>query len=176
MGFEPRARHRLLLVCRSSKDPVLRQELALALEERSMSLVPSTDLAREIDECPDCRRPNEGPSGRDGLCHAHRARWNLEACMARPEEDDMTGGYLERLVRRAIAAEPTGSSVLSALEFQARALDMVWEAHRRGAAQLPPGVAATLERARSAVPSYLRGGAAPTLHRRTRDEEQLELR
>lgn len=173
MGFEPNARHRLMLVCRSADDPILREELALALEDRSMSSIPSTELARQIDECPDCHREGVARGGRDGLCSTHRSRWNLEACMTR-QNDDMATGYLERLVRRAIASETSGASVLTALEYQARALDMVWEAHRRGAAQLPPGVADTLERARSAIPEYLLGGAAAPF--RMPDEEPLETR
>jgi hypothetical protein len=177
MGIEPNARARLKLVCRSTKDPILRQELAFALEDRSMSLVPSCGLVREIEECPDCSTVvDDGRvSGRDGLCETHRARWNLEVCQAKSDADDMADAYLERLMRRAIASGTSGAELLSAFECQARALDMVWEAHRRGAAQLPPRVAASLERARTAVPSFLQGGvSAPS--RRTQAEEQLEFR
>lgn len=123
-----------------------------------MSLVPSKELADEISRCPDCHPVEVGGLTREGLCPRHRSRWNLEACTAESESTELAGGYLERLVQRAIASEHTGSSFLSALETQARALDVIWEAHRRGAAQLPPKVAATLERARSAVPGFLAGG------------------
>lgn len=176
MGFEPKARTRLALVCRTTQDPILRQELAFALEDCSMSLVPSRDLVAEIEECPDCSISMENGSawGRDGLCETHRSRWNLEVCLARPEVDDMTGAYLERLVRHAMASGTSGAELLTALEAQARALEMVWEAHRRGAAQLPAPVAASLERARTAVPTFLRGGASAA--RRTRSEERVELR
>ena len=176
MGFEPNARNRLKLVCGTTSDPILRLELAFALEDCSMSLVPSRDLAREIEECPDCSTlgGSEVSSSRDGLCESHRARWNLEACLARPEVEDMANAYLERLVRRAIASESAGTELLSALECQARALEMVWEAHQRGAAQLPDRVAASLERARTAVPGFLKGGRG-SVPRRVQVEERAEV-
>jgi len=176
MGLEPKARARLALVCRTTKDPILRQELAFALEDCSMSLVPSRDLVAEIEECPDCSVSMDtgGPWARDGLCETHRSRWNLEVCLTRPEADDMTDAYLERLIRHAMSSGTSGAELLTALEAQARALEMVWEAHRRGAAQLPPRVAASLERARTAVPTFLRGGAPAA--RRARSEEHAELR
>lgn len=175
MGLEPHARARLRLVCRTTMDPILRQELALALEDRSMSMVPSGDLVREIEECPDCSTSmiGGGLSSREGLCEVHRARWNLEACLARPESEDMADAYLVRLVRKAIASGTAGAELLSAIECQARALEMVWEAHRRGAAQLPPRVAASLERARTAVPTFLQGGVPG---RRIHTEEGVEAR
>jgi hypothetical protein len=122
-----------------------------------MSLVPSTQLAGEIADCAECHPPLVGELSREGLCEIHRQRWNFEACTTTGDREEMAGGYLERLVQRAIASEPGGTGFLSALEAQARALDMVWEAHRRGAAHLPAPVAATLERARSAVPRFLSG-------------------
>jgi hypothetical protein len=179
MGLEPKARARLKLVCRSTKDPVLRHELAFALEDCAMSLVPSRDLVNEIDECPDCSVSMEdgGVPGREGLCETHRSRWNLEACLARPETEDMADSYLDRLVLRAMASGTTGAELLSAFECQARALDMVWEAHRLGVAQLPPGVAASLERARTAMPAFLQGGGGiHTTQRRSRSEERAEVR
>lgn len=95
--------------------------------------------------------------------------------MSSGASEEMAGGegYLERLVQRAIATEVGTTGFLSALECQARALDMIWEAHTRGAAQLPAPVAASVERARTAMPSYLRGsGTAP----RARIEERVEAR
>jgi hypothetical protein len=181
MGLEPNARTRLKLVCRSTKDPILRQELAFALEDYAMSLVPSLDLSREIEECPDCSTSmNDGlVPGREGLCESHRGRWNLEACLARPETEDMADAYLDRLLLRAMGSGTTGAELLSAFECQARALEMVWEAHRLGAAQLPPRVAASLERARTAMPGFLQGGGSGATHttqRRSRSEERVEMR
>src|SRR5215510_10374341 len=125
MGFEPNARTRLKLVCRSTNDPILRQELAFALEDFAMSLVPSRDLVNEIEECPDCtssmENEAEGLPSREGLCERHRARWNLEACLARPETEDMADAYLDRLMLRAMASGTTGAELLSAFECQARA-------------------------------------------------------
>lgn len=179
MGLEPNARTRLKLVCRSTKDPILRQELAFALEDCAMSLVPSHDLVNEIEGCPECSfvMEVEGVPSREGLCERHRARWNLEACLSRPEAEDMADAYLDRLMLRAMASGTTGVELLSAFECQARALEMVWEAHRRGAAQLPPRVAASLERARTAMPAFLQGGGGThTTQRRSRSEERAEVR
>ena len=98
--------------------------------------------------------------------------------MSSEAAEEMAGGegYLERLVRRAIATEDGKSGFLSALECQARALDMIWEAHTRGAAQLPAPVAASVERARTAMPGYLRGSAATRPSTRPRAEERAEAR
>ena len=52
------------------------------------------------------------------------------------------------------------TEILAAFRQQARALDAVWEAYRRGAAQLPDGVASGVERALVKVPRIL--GGAPT--------------
>jgi hypothetical protein len=178
MGFEPSARRRLQLVLSSCTDPILRQELASALEERSMSKVPSTGLACEIEQCPDCGFTRPEAIRRADLCQLHRSRWNLEACMTAGESDELAegGGYLERLVRRAIATEDGKSGFLSALECQARALDLIWEAHTRGAAQLPAPVAASVERARTAMPGYLRGSVTSGQGVRSRSEGRVEAR
>ena len=46
-----------------------------------MSFVPSAELLRDIALCAACTQ--DAPrAGRAGLCDDHRARWNLEACMA----------------------------------------------------------------------------------------------
>jgi hypothetical protein len=124
------------------------------------------DLAREIACCPLCRpatteqREGGRGTGRDGLCEVHRARWNLEACTnADRDADAMAGPYLESLMRRALATEDGGTQFLAAYERQARALDAVWEAHRRGAVKLPTSVADKVEQARAMPPCFLRGGA-----------------
>ena len=142
-----------------------------------MSKVPSQDLAQEIEACPDCGFTPREAIRRAQLCQVHRSRWNLEACMSAGESDESRGeGYLERLVQRAIATDTGTSGFLSALECQARALDMIWEAHTRGAAQLPEPVAASVERARTALPTYLRGSGAGRSLSRARTEERVEAR
>jgi len=161
MGFEPNARRRLRLVATATADPVLQNELAIALEEETMSLVPSVDLARAIARCPHCRPADVGTASREGLCEVHRSQWNLEACTTLEPAADrevMTGGYLESLLRRALATEDGGTQFLAAYERQARALDAVWEAHRRGAVHLPAAVADKVEEARVMPPRFLRGG------------------
>jgi hypothetical protein len=148
---------------------MLRHELASALEEDTMSLVPSVDLAREIARCPECRCSPSAVGGisRAGLCEVHRGRWNFEACTAgEPDREVMTGVYLESLMRRALSSEDGGTQFLAAYERQARALDAVWEAHRRGAVHLPEAIADKVEQARSSPPRFLRGGDQPVAHAR----------
>lgn len=157
MGFEPNARMRLRLLCDTTTDPLLRQELATALGEDAMPFVPSADLSREIATCTVCRSEGGGSLSRDGLCPEHRARWNLEACMSETTRD-VAGLQLERLMRRALASEEAGTQFLMAFQRQARALQVVWEAHQRGAALLPESVASAVEQARAEVPLFLLGG------------------
>src|SRR5690242_13703004 len=103
MGFEPNARRRLRLVAATATDPVLAHELVGALEEDTMSQVPSVDLARAIARCPHCRSSQNSASCRDGLCEVHRARWNLEACMQTTSDREvMIETHLETLLRRAL--------------------------------------------------------------------------
>jgi hypothetical protein len=148
-------------------DPVLGQELVGALEDETMEQVPSVDLARAIARCPHCNTLHAGTSSREGLCEAHRARWNLEACMTdEPDREAMTEGYLETLVRRALSTEDGGTQLLAAYERQARALEMVWEAHRRGAVRLPESIAEKVEQARIAPPRFLRGATFDSIRAR----------
>jgi hypothetical protein len=167
MGFEPNARRRLRLVAAATRDPVLSHELVGALEEDTMSQVPSVDLARAIARCPHCRSSLTGTSSRDGLCEVHRARWNLEACMeADSDRETMSTQRLEGLLQRALSSEEGGIQFLAAYERQARALDAVWEAHRRGAVHLPQAVADKVEQARTEPPRFLRGGTFDTMRAR----------
>jgi len=163
MGFEPKARRRLWLVVRTTSDPGLRHELENALEEETMALVPSVDLARAIARCPHCRSTNppaDRPS-REGLCEVHRGRWNLEACTeVEVDREALMGDGLESLMRRALTSKDGGAQFLAAFERQVRALDAVWEAHRRGAVNLPAAVAEKVEDARTRPPNFLAGGAA----------------
>jgi len=147
---------------------MLAHELVGALEEETMSQVPSVDLARAIARCPHCRSSLTGISSRDGLCEVHRARWNLEACLEESgsEREIMSTQRLESLLRSALASEDGGTQFLAAYERQARALEAVWEAHRRGAVQLPQAVADKVEQARTTPPRFLRGGALDSVRAR----------
>lgn len=167
MGFEPNARRRLRLVAATTRDPVLGEELVGVLEDEMMEQVPSVDLARAIARCPHCITLHAGTSTREGLCEAHRARWNLEACMnSESEREAMSEDYLESLVRRALSTEDGGTQLLAAYERQARALEMVWEAHRRGAVHLPEAVAEKVEQARVTPPRFLRGATLDSIRAR----------
>lgn len=155
MGIEPNARRRLHMVYATTRDPEILNDLRLALEEDPMSFVPSADLLRDIALCTACVQ-DDTRAERVGLCDDHRARWNLEACMANTSDgDDPT---LQGLVHGVLTSPDGGAQLLSAFDRQRRALRLVLEAHARGAVQLPESIAATVERACTAGPRFLTGG------------------
>ena len=82
------------------------------------------------------------------------------------DRETMSEGYLESLVRRALSTEDGGTQLLAAYERQARALEMVWEAHRRGAVHLPEAVAEKVEQARVTPPRFLRGATLDSIRAR----------
>jgi hypothetical protein len=156
MSIEPNARRRLQLVCATTRDPDLLKDLRQVLEEDPMSFVPSADLLRDIAVCVACTQ-DASRSGRAGLCDDHRARWNLESCMAEtsdtPEQES-----LQRLVHGVMSSPDGGAQLLSAFDRQRRALELVLEAHSRGAVRLPDSIADTVERACTIGPYFLTGG------------------
>ena len=167
--LEPNARRRLRLVAATSRDPELVNDLFQALGEDRMSFVPSADLLRDIALCAACTQENqEGatpPSPRRAsLCDDHRARWNLEMCMAEAADASTEASSLQGLVHDVLSSPDGGVQLLSALDRQRRALRLVLEAHARGAVRLPESIARTVERACSSGPRFLNGGA---LHSRS---------
>jgi len=163
MGFEPNAPQRLRLLLESTSDLLLRTELSQVLESSMMNFVPSVGLRNAIAGCDACRSDGMSPIDRETLCAMHRARINVEFCADRAALEEGPLEHLDDLMRRAMASGEMGTELLSAFRRQARALDVVWEAYRRGAAQLPDGVAATVERALVKVPRIL-GGAPARAH------------
>src|SRR3954452_22247366 len=108
MGFEPNARRRLRLVAAAAvcRDPLLADELVGALEEETMSQVPSVDLARAIARCPHCHSSQASMSSREGLCEANRARWNREAGTTGTPARELRGSpHLGRFFRHAPPAK-----------------------------------------------------------------------
>jgi hypothetical protein len=156
MSIEPNARRRLQLICATSRDPELVNDLRQVLEDDPMSFVPSADLLRDIALCAACTQDGN-PSGRAGLCELHRSRWNLEACLTASSDADEQES-LQRLVQGVLASPDGGAQLLSAFDRQRRALRLVLEAHARGAAQLPDSVAQMVERACTSGPRFLSGG------------------
>jgi len=160
MGFEPNAPERLRLLLESTTDFLLRIELQQVLERPTMNFVPSVSLRNAIAGCDACRSDGITPIDRDQLCAMHRARYNMELCADRSALEEGPVEHLDELMRRAMASGDIGTELLSAFRRQARALDAVWEAYRRGAAQLPDGVASSVERALVKVPRILGGAPA----------------
>lgn len=162
MSIEPNASQRLQLVFKSTSDFVLRMELQQVLNIPTMSFVPTVALRNLIASCELCRSEGTAPIDRAELCDTHRARYNLEVCADRAALADGPVEHLDDLMRRAMASGELGTELLTAFRRQARALDAVWEAYRRGAAQLPDGVAANVERALVKVPRIIGGAPART--------------
>jgi len=160
MGFEPNAPSRLHLLLSTTTDNSLRFELQQALESSPMPFVPSVGLRNVIAGCDACRSDGIAPIDRALLCDSHRARYNLEMCADRAALQEGPVEHLDELMRRAMASGELGTELLTAFRRQARALDAVWEAYRRGAAQLPDGVASAVERALVKVPRILGGAPA----------------
>lgn len=157
MSIEPNARRRLRLVAATTRDPELQKDLRQVLEEEPMSFVPSADLLRDIALCVACTQ--DAPrTGRAGLCDDHRARWNLEACMAE-SNDAGVDASLQYLVHGVLASPEGGVQLLSAFDRQRRALRLVLEAHARGAVRLPDSIAQTVERACASGPRFLNGSS-----------------
>jgi len=160
MGFEPDAQRRLRLLLDSTSDFFLRNELQQFLESSPMPFVPSVGLRNVVAGCDTCRSDGIAPIDRTLLCDVHRARYNLEMCADRAALQEGPIDHLDDLMRRAMATGDLGTELLAAFRRQAGALDAVWEAYRRGAAQLPDSVAATVERALVKVPRILGGAPA----------------
>ena len=160
MGFEPNAPKRLRLLRDTTNDLLLRMELQQLLESAPMPFVPSVGLRNTIAGCDACRSDGIVPIDRSTLCAAHRARYNLEMCADRAALQEGPVEHLDDLMRRAMASGELGTELLAAFRRQARALDAVWEAYRRGAAHMPDAVAANVERALVKVPRIL--GGAPS--------------
>jgi len=160
MGFEPNAPQRLRLLLDSTSDLVLRMELQQVLERQPMPFAPSVSLRNAIAGCDACRSDGIAPIDRAALCAVHRPRYNVEVCADRAALQEGPVEHLDDLMRRAMASGELGTELLTAFRRQARALDAVWEAYRRGAAQLPDGVAASVERALVKVPRILGGAPA----------------
>ena len=157
--LEPNARRRLRLVAATSRDPELVNDLLQALGEDRMSFVPSAELLRDIALCAACTQ-DMSRTRRAGLCDAHRARWNLEMCMAEAEETSCSTSALDHLVQDVLTSPDSGAQLLSAFDRQRRALRLVLEAHARGAVRLPDSIARTVERAATSGPRFLTGSGA----------------
>ena len=158
MSIEPNAPHRLRMILHTTTDIVLRMELQQALERSTMPFAPSVGLRNAIAGCDACRSDGIAPIDRATLCASHRARYNLEICADRAALQEGPVEHLDDLMRRATASGEVGTWLVTAFRRQARALDAVWEAYRRGAADLPDGVATSVQRALVNVPRIL-GGA-----------------
>ena len=160
MSLEPNTGSRLRLLRDSTSDFLLRIELQQVLASTSMPFQPTISLKNAIASCDTCTSDGVVPIDRTALCATHRARFNLEVCADRAALQEGPLEHLDELMRRAMATGELGTELLTAFRRQARALEAVWEAYRRGAAQLPDGVAADVEGALVKVPRIIGGAPA----------------
>ena len=120
-----------------------------------MTFVPPPDLLKQVADCAACE-PTRPQVTRDGLCESHRARWNLEMCLAEPSDSSVSGGRaLDTIMSGVLSSEQSGRAILAAMDRQLRALHLVWEAHERGAVRLPDRVAESVRSARFSLPPCL---------------------
>lgn len=159
MPVEPIAPKRLHLNL-DPTDLILRMQLQQSLQSSQMPFAPSVALRNAIAGCDACRSDGMAPIDRTQLCVEHRARINVEICADRAALQEGPVEHLDDLMRRAMASGELGTELLAAFRQQARALDAVWEAYRRGAAHLPDAVAASVELALVKVPRILGGAPA----------------
>ena len=155
MSIEPNARRRLQLVYATTRDPELLKDLRQVLEEdHTMSFVPSGDLLRDIALCAACIQ--DGPrAARAGLCDDHRARWNIEACMA-----DTSAG--EDLVTALVHGVFDVSRWRSTTPVRVRPAAASPSSRARsacaGRGAIAGSIAETVERACTMGPRFLTGG------------------
>ena len=157
MSIEPNARRRLQLVAATTRDPELLKDLRQVLEEdHTMSFVPSGDLLRDIALCVACIQ--DGPrAARAGLCDDHRARWNIEACMADASASEdpslQTSG-----ARRADVARWRGTAACRRSTGSAVRSDSFLKRMRAARFDCRRASRETVERACTAGPRFLTGG------------------
>lgn len=125
MGFEPNAARRLQMIYDCTSDPTLRSELE--------TLLPS-------------RRPNPGME----YLAPTPATFDDERPAAAPSFSPPVSEFVSDLM----ASRDVHAELLNAFAAQAKAVQLVWEAHRRGAIELPSSVLESVSRAR-ALPRFL---------------------
>lgn len=100
------------------------------------------------------------PALRSDLAHIllHYPRVNdLTAPVAAPIRAENAPGFSPRVadfVEDLMRSDEVHAELLTAFAAQAKAIQLVWEAHRRGAATLPSGVVEAVSRARE-LPRFL---------------------
>ena len=152
MGTERFPGARLRLLRDTTTDAGLREQLGLMLGDVAVPVSPSHALVREIDACLACRTD----AGGEHLCPTHASRWRREVRQAEFAWRPLAGDRAV-VMREAIGMGEEGAQLLAALRAQTAALRLVSEAHARGAARLPDGVARAVHEAERLTPAFLHG-------------------
>jgi len=125
MGFEPNAAWRLQMICADTSDVMLRSEIE--------TLLPS-------------RRPNTGME--------YLAPTPVTFDDERPQAAPSFSPPVSEFVSDLMSSRDVHAELLNAFAAQAKAVQLVWEAHRRGAIELPASVLESVSRART-LPRFL---------------------
>lgn len=119
-----------------------------------MTVLPSSPLAAAVAVCAGCHEQVTA-RGATSLCPEHEAVWRFEQAVGASAAP--LAGDVGALLREVLSTGERGSDLLAAFRRQAAALNMVWEAHLRGAARLPEEVADLVRGAREGAPDFLAG-------------------
>lgn len=127
MGFEPNAANRLRLLYSSTNDPALRSDLETLLPKgSSRSRMTHASVHPTLDD--------EGNGNGNG----------------RPAFSSSVSDFVTDL----LSEKEAHAELLNAFGAQAKAVQLVYEAYRRGAVDLPPSVLEAVTRART-LPRFL---------------------
>ena len=146
MGYEPNAARRLRRVVACTSNALLRETLIpLLMDLPNTSLDVAARPARTHWTSSDAQRGDKLLG--DALVSTPAIQGDL------PLNDRRLGGELPELARGLSGAD--SAELLVVLAQQSAALNLVWEAHMRGAITLPDSLEGRVESVRRSVPRFL---------------------
>jgi hypothetical protein len=154
MSLEPARSPRLATLARLAAAEAVSHHGNPLARSAAMTVLPSTPLARDVAACPDCHA-RVTPAGVGSLCARHEAVWRFEQAVGVFPEP--MAGDVGPLLRDVLSTGDRSRDLLDAFRRQASALNLVWEAHLRGATRLPEEVADLVRTARERAPDFLAG-------------------
>jgi hypothetical protein len=158
MCLEPVSSPRLAMLSRLAAAEAASHDVSPPSFSASMTVLPSSPLARDVAACPDCHA-RVTAAGVSSLCQRHEAVWMFEQAVGASAEP--LAGDVGPLLQQVLTTGERGRDLLDAFRRQASALNLVWEAHVRGAARLPEEVAELVRSARERAPDLLAGRPVP---------------
>ncbi len=147
MGYEPNAARRLRRVVASTSNVLLRETLTPLLMD-----LPNTSLDVAARPTRTHRGSSDAQRG-DKLLGDVLVPTSPAIQADLPLDDRRLGGDLPELARGLSGADM--AELLVVLAQQSAALNLVWEAHMRGAITLPDSLEGRVENVRRSVPRFL---------------------